>query len=477
MRTSIFDVIIGAGAAGFVCPRQAGRKRGLKVLLIDHAEAVAGRSASQAAGAATSPTATSDPRCRHKHFVRRQPAVLPLGAPRYTPADFIALVQKHGILSTKAQRASCSATVRPRDLIAMLLAECEAGGVERWQPCVSKMPLWPLRPMEWALAAIKSIPIGARANAAWWWRRAGCPSPRSAPAISAFRVAQQFGLPRSAPPRPGAADLRRRSLGALSPRWPGWRCRCRSSTGGKDRMAFDEDLLFTHRGLSARRCCRSPATGRRARRWHQPGAGTDLPEALAQAKAAVAQTHRQRTGPARCPARLADAWCRGTPTWQRPSTKPRDKALARLAEQLRTGSSRPPAPRATRRPRSRWAAWTRALSSTQQTMECKSQPGLYFIGEVVDVTGWLGGYNFQWAWASAPAPARAGRPIRRANWICPGKGYNLRLCWQTPSAKYQLVERRGTCHHGFGPDLPNPWRTFWKTLANDHHPRKRKRTV
>ena len=105
----------------------------------------------------------------------------------------------------------------------------------------------------------------------------------------------------------------------------------------------------------------------------------------------------------RLPRGLADAWVPRDPVGSGRWPTARRRA-GELAERLQAWQSRPTAPRATARPRSRWAADTRD-PVVQQTLESRLQPGLYFIGEVVDVTGWLGGYNFQWAWASAAACA------------------------------------------------------------------------
>ncbi|HAJ13822.1 MAG TPA: aminoacetone oxidase family FAD-binding enzyme, partial [Comamonadaceae bacterium] len=106
------------------------------------------------------------------------------------------------------------------------------------------------------------------------------------------------------------------------------------------------------------------------------------------------------------PARLAEAWAQQNPDWQRPVADTADKALARLAERLSRWELVPTGTEGYRKAEvTLGGVDTRALS--QQTLEAKAQPGLHFIGEVVDVTGWLGGYNFQWAWASAYACAQA----------------------------------------------------------------------
>ena len=179
------------------------------------------------------------------------------------------------------------------------------------------------------------------------------------------------------------------------------------STGTKkERMAFLEDLLFTHRGLSG------PAVLQISSYW-QPGTplsinlapGTDLPDALALGKARSKKLIANELATL-VPSRLADTWAQQSPDWQRPINEASDKALAKLAEQLARWELTPIGTEGYKKAEVTLGGIdTRALS--QQTMEAKAQPGLYFIGEVVDITGWLGGYNFQWAWASAFACAQA----------------------------------------------------------------------
>jgi len=171
-------------------------------------------------------------------------------------------------------------------------------------------------------------------------------------------------------------------------------------------MSFHEDLLFTHRGLSG------PAVLQISSYW-KPGTplqinllpGVDLAEVLAQAKLHSRKLVANELA-AHLPARLADAWVGRMPELQRPINEAGDKALARLAEQLSRWEITPTGTEGYKKAEvTLGGVDTKVLS--QQTMECKTRPGLYFIGEVVDITGWLGGYNFQWAWASAAACAQA----------------------------------------------------------------------
>ncbi len=128
-----FDaVVIGAGAAGLFCAGQAGQ-RGLKVLLIDHAEAVAEKIRISGGGRCNFTNRDLDPQAPHKHFVGQNPQFCRSALSRYTPADFIALVQKHGIPFHEKHKGQLFCDHSAENLIAMLLAECAAGGVERWQ--------------------------------------------------------------------------------------------------------------------------------------------------------------------------------------------------------------------------------------------------------------------------------------------------------------------------------------------------------
>jgi predicted Rossmann fold flavoprotein len=221
-----------------------------------------------------------------------------------------------------------------------------------------------------------------------------------------YRIAAQFGL-RVVAPRPALVPL---TFGGEA--WEpyaglaGLALPVQIETGGKKaRVSFQEDLLFTHRGLSG------PAVLQISSYW-KPGTplaidfapGTDVAAALAEAK----QRSRKRIGnelAALVPARLADAWVGQDEALQRPINEAADRALAALGERISRWQIMPSGTEGYKKAEvTAGGVDTRDLSS--QTLE-STQPGLYFIGEVVDVTGWLGGYNFQWAWASAHACAQA----------------------------------------------------------------------
>ena len=433
----IFDVVvIGAGAAGLFCAGQAGQ-RGLKVLLIDHAQAVAEKIRISGGGRCNFTNRDIDPQAPHKHFVGQNPQFCRSALSRYTPADFIALVQKHGIAFHEKHKGQLFCDRSAEDLIAMLLAECTAGGVVHWQPCGVKKVVFSASETDGTSAGSYQIdtdrgPVQARSLVV---ATGGLSIPKIGATDFGYRLAQQFGIP-LVERRPGLVPLTfdgaawapwaqlaglalpvQISTGMqASPHAPPLRgslppegaAFALGRPGGKRKahMAFDEDLLFTHRGLSG------PAVLQISSYWQegQPlcinlAPTVDLPQALAQAKARSRKLIANELAQL-MPSRLADAWAGHDADWQRPVNEASDKALTRLAEQMARWELVPTGTEGYKKAEVTLGGIdTRALS--QQTMECKTQPGLYFIGEVVDVTGWLGGYNFQWAWASAHACAQA----------------------------------------------------------------------
>ncbi len=392
-----FDVVvIGAGAAGLFCAGVAGQ-RGLKVLVLDHSPKVAEKVRISGGGRANFTNRDIDVRQPHKHFVGQNPQFCRSALSRYTPADFMALLDQHGIAYEEKHKGQLFCDRSAGDLIDMLLTECEAGGVTRRQPCGVKdirctaEGVYELDTDQGQVQARKVVIATGGL---------------SIPAIGAtdfgFRVAKQFGL-RTVDPRPGLVPLTFDGAGwAPYAGLAGLALPVIIETGSKkDRISFHEDLLFTHRGLSG------PAVLQISSYW-QPGTPirinlapeVDLPAVLADAK----QRSRKLLANELAqwvPSRLADAWTAQEPDWQRPVAECSDKALARLAERLTRWELVPTGTEGYKKAEvTLGGVDTRDLS--QQTMESK-QPGLYFIGEVVDITGWLGGYNFQWAWASAHA--------------------------------------------------------------------------
>jgi predicted Rossmann fold flavoprotein len=398
----VFDaVVIGAGAAGLFCAGVAGQL-GVKVLLVDHSEQVAEKIRISGGGRCNFTNRDLDPRAPHKHFLGGNPHFCRSALARYTPTDFMALVQKHGIPFHEKHKGQLFGDRSSDDFIRMLLAECAAGGVTHWQPC--------------SVASVSRDEGGFTLQTSRGTVRAkavviatgGLSIPKIGATDFGHRIAQQFGL-RLVAPRPALVPLTFDGA-AWEPfaQLAGLALPVRIETGTKkERVAFDEDLLFTHRGLSG------PAVLQISSYWKEGtpiridlAPGQDLAGELLAAKARGSRKLIANELAQWVPSRLAESWTQQDPAWQRPVNEAGDKALQALAQRLSAWELVPTGSEGYRKAEvTAGGVDTRDLSS--QTLEATGQPGLYFIGEVVDVTGWLGGYNFQWAWASARACGEA----------------------------------------------------------------------
>jgi len=408
----LFDVVVvGAGAAGLFCAGQAGQ-RGLKVLVIDHAEKVAEKIRISGGGRCNFTNLDTTP----AQFLSDNPRFCRSALSRYTPRDFLDLLQKHDVAYHEKHKGQLFCDGSAEDIIKMLLAECASGGVTRWQPCsvkslratVQQDPIAATREAQAAPRYLLDTSQGAVACSAVVIATGGLSIPKIGATDFGYRIATQFGLP-LVTPRPALVPLTFDEADwAPFAQLSGLSLPVLLGTGGKkESIAFSEDLLFTHRGLSG------PGVLQISSYW-QPNTPirlnlaphTDIAQALAQAKARSRKLLANELA-ALLPARLADAWTAqgkalGQP-WDRSVADTPDKALTALAERLSRWEITPNGTEGYRKAEvTAGGVSTGVLSS--QTMESR-QKGLYFIGEVVDVTGWLGGYNFQWAWASAHACA------------------------------------------------------------------------
>ncbi len=404
-----FDVVIvGAGAAGLFCAGVAAQQ-GLQVLVLDHSDKVAEKIRISGGGRSNFTNRELDVRAPHKHFLSDNPQFCRSALSRYTPQDFVALVQKHNIPFHEKHKGQLFCDRSAEDLIHMLLAECHGSGtggrVTRWQPCSLIAIRYSDATPETQRYEVDTSQ-GTIQTAAVVVATGGLSIPKIGATDVGYHLAKQFNL-RVVEPRPGLVPLTFDAQ-AWAPyaQLSGLSLPVRIETGTKKNLqSFDEDLLFTHRGLSG------PGVLQISSYWQ---VGTDIrinlaPEVdLADALMAAKQHSKKLITNelnAWVPSRLADTWTSQDPTWQRPVIEASDKALNHLAQRL---SSWPLTPTGTEGYKKAEVTVggvdTRDLS--QQTMESK-QPGLYFIGEVVDITGWLGGYNFQWAWSSAHACAKA----------------------------------------------------------------------
>lgn len=410
-----FDVVvIGAGAAGLFCAAQAGQL-GLKVLLVDHSEKVAEKIRISGGGRCNFTNRDATP----AQFLGENPHFCRSALSRYTPQDFIELLQHHNIPFHEKHKGQLFCDRSAEDIINMLLAECDAGQVTRWQPCAIKSIKYGSSPDE-SLARSYQIESdrGSIETPQVVIATGGLSIPKIGATDFGYRVAKQFGL-RLVEPRAALvpltfdgegwapyAQLAGLALPVLIETSPA----DASPKQRKKAVVFSEDLLFTHRGLSG------PAVLQISSFWRegQPirvnlAPSVDLPALLLRAKATSKKLIANELATL-VPSRLADAWVSTDPALQKPISEATDKALLGLAARLSDWQLTPNGSEGYRKAEvTVGGVDTRDLSS--QTMESK-QPGLYFIGEVVDVTGWLGGYNFQWAWASAHACAQALAPAR-----------------------------------------------------------------
>jgi predicted Rossmann fold flavoprotein len=392
-----FDVVVvGAGAAGLFCAGVAGQ-RGARVLVIDHAEKVAEKIRISGGGRCNFTNRDAAP----AHFLSANPAYCRSALARYTPADFTALVRRHGIGFHEKHRGQLFCDHSAEQIITMLLAECEAGGVVRRQPCrVAAVRHGDARfELDTSAGPVRAARLVVASG--------GLSIPKIGASDWGYRLARQFGHA-IIEPRPALVPLTfDATLWAPFSALAGLSLEVTIDTGsGRERGHFVEDLLFTHRGLSG------PAVLQISSYWRdgQPLRIGLCSGGLAQALTAAKGTSRRQLGnelALHLPQRLADAWLQRL---ELPATRPmaeqRDRDLTRLADSLARWELLPSGSEGWRKAEvTAGGIDTRELDS--RSMESRRVPGLHFIGEVVDVTGWLGGYNFQWAWASAAACAQA----------------------------------------------------------------------
>jgi hypothetical protein len=381
---SAFDVIIvGAGAAGLMCALTAGQ-RGRKVLLIDHADRVGAKILISGGGRCNFTNLHSAP----ERFLSANPDFCRSALRRYTQADFIALVERHRIAYYEKTLGQLFCNGSARAIVAMLMAECAQGGVDvRVAHRVTDVS----RPDGFRLETEQ----GCFTAPALVLATGGLSIPKMGATGFSHEVARRFGL-RITQPLPALVPLKATpaTLG-FDQMLAGVSLEAIVSCAGQ---SFRENILFTHHGVSG------PAILQISSYWRQGSAiRLDLvpdlaPGFLQERKQARPRAEAKTVLAEILPARLAQALAQaGLPAG--PLANIPDRTLAAFAARLKhwevqpTGSEGWPKAEVTL-----GGIDTRNLSS--KTMEALAVPGLYAIGEALDVTGWLGGYNFQWAWSS-----------------------------------------------------------------------------
>ena len=338
-----------------------------------------------------------------ENYLSSEPAFCRSALARYRPRDFIDLVERHGIAYHEKKLGQLFCDGSSREIVAMLMDECAAAGVridtqvDAGEITRDADGLWSVR-AEGGTFRARSLVVAA----------GGLSWPKLGGSDLAYRLARQFGI-KIIPPKPGLVPLTfAGDEGRLCEELSGVSLPCRADSRAPGARPFYENLLFTHRGLSG------PAVLQISSYLPVNGAGIDgdvhfdlLPDApaaegwLTARHAAGDRTPLPKVLAERLPARVAEAFCRGLDPG-RPLRLQPVKALAALERTLRQWTLRPAGTEGYAKAEVTVGGIDpRALQS--RTMESRDVPGLYFIGEAVDVTGQLGGFNFQWAWASGHA--------------------------------------------------------------------------
>lgn len=381
-----FDVIVlGAGAAGLMCAAVAGQN-GRQVLLLDHAEKLAEKIRISGGGRCNFTNNAARPDCylsENAHFCRSAFA-------QFGPRDFLEMVEKHGIAYHEKKLGQLFCDDSSQQIIDMLDAECRQGGVARHMGVT-------VQAVSAGVAGgfVLDTSLGRFDTQSLVVATGGLSIPQIGASPLGYRIAEQFGLPvTSLSPALVPLTFHVEDAEAFAP-LAGVSLDV-EVRAGKGR--FREQVLFTHKGLSG------PAILQISSYW-EPGMDVVinlLPDSDVLAFLEERQGSEQLLSNALAelgwPKRFAEAWLarQGCLVRLKELTP---KKRVQLAEQLHHWRIKPNGTQGYKKAEvTRGGVSTKALSS--KTMEAKAVPGLYFIGEVVDVTGWLGGYNFQWAWSS-----------------------------------------------------------------------------
>jgi predicted Rossmann fold flavoprotein len=388
VKESAFDVlVIGAGGAGMMCAIQCGR-RGRRVAMIDHSVKVGRKILISGGGRCNftniNTTATN--------FVSKNPHFAKSALARFTPEDFIGMVKKHKIAFHEKKLGQLFCDESAQNIINMLGYECEKAGAEFILDChvktVTKDERFVIETTRGQFTC-ESLVIAT----------GGLSIPKIGATGFGYQVARQFGLHvvPTAPALDGFnfSDEDLQHFHELAGVSVDATVRCNGAQ-------FRENILFTHTGLSG------PASLQASLYWNKgdevfidPLPGINLEEWLLSAKSSGLRQQVKNFLAERLPRRFAEKICEMN-EWDARVNQLNEKQIKELSMQVQLWHIRPESTVGYQKAEvTRGGVDTDELSS--KTMESKKVPRLYFIGEVVDVTGQLGGYNFQWAWASGSA--------------------------------------------------------------------------
>lgn len=383
-------LVIGAGAAGLMCAIVAGN-RGRRVIVLEGSNKVGKKILMSGGGRCNFTNLNCDP----SFFLSTNPRFCISALSRYTPWDFVAMVEKHGIPYHEKTAGQLFCDNSSKDIVAMLLDECAAAGVDIRTHCE-------IESVSHSGEFVVATNAGEYRATSLVVASGGLSIPKMGATGIGYELARQFGhdiIPT------GAALVPFTFTGALlemMQRLSGVSLRATVATNEK---SFSDDVLFTHRGMSG------PAVLQLSSYW-SPGEtvvvdllpGHDLTAALLDAKRSRPKSLLRSVLATLLPRALVQElqdllWPDAAEV---ALAEIADEKLQQIAGQLQQWSMKPAATEGYRTAEvTLGGVDTTELSS--RTMKSLRQPGLYFIGEVVDVTGHLGGFNFQWAWASGHA--------------------------------------------------------------------------
>lgn len=376
-------VILGAGAAGLMAAIAAGR-RGRRVIVLDHARQAGPKILISGGGRCN----FTNLHCEPDRFLSANPHFCKSALARYTPHDFLALVEKHGIAWHEKTLGQLFCDGSARQIVAMLLAECEVAGVSvRLNTCIGDVTKSSAFRVETDRGSIESPNLVLATG--------GLSIPKMSATGLTHDVARRFGL-RLTEIRPGLVPI---TLGDTElARVPNLSGVSQTVIARIGKRAFREAMLFTHRGISG------PAILQISSYWRDseplaidllPDEGVDFLQHRKRARPKVSlrtvlsDVMAQRLASAFLPAPLQQTALVDIP----------DRALHDLAMTLKFWTITPSGTEGYAKAEVTLGGVDTAELSSRD-MSVKTVPGLFIIGEAVDVTGWLGGYNFQWAWAS-----------------------------------------------------------------------------
>ncbi len=390
-------IIVGAGAAGLMCAIEAGR-RGRSVRVLDHANK-AGKKILMSGGGRCNFT---NREIGADNFISHNPHFCKSALSRYTQWDFIAMVEHHRIPYHERDLGKLFCDRSAKDILRMVLTECETVGATVHLDCsISRVSRIEHPRKDRPHRFRVETPDGDVEADSLVIASGGLSIPKMCASPFGYRVAEQFGhsiQPTSAGLVPFTLHpddkARLGELAGVSV----------EATVRAGQMAFDEPVLFTHRGLSG------PGILQISSYWHPGEAvaidllpGLDL-MGLLPARQAEQPNVKLRTVlagilPKRLVSTLLDGHFLGADIRDTPMRGLSPTRMERLAQQLHNWEIKPSGTEGYRTAEVTLGG-VDCSELSSQTMESSRVPGLYFIGEVVDVTGWLGGYNFQWAWSS-----------------------------------------------------------------------------